>query len=109
MDENARATLTALSSVGDGSIVPLYADPTTHRLLVDTTGGSGLGKLTVTGTVNDSNISFVTSSAPTYMILNGLMYAAGDTAGGVVMWTAVGTAVTLAYPIGTGGSISAMG
>ena len=41
IDQNSRATLTALSSTGDGSIVTLYANPTTHRLLVDLAGGSG--------------------------------------------------------------------
>lgn len=39
IDGNSRATLTALSSLGDGSIVPLYADPTTHRLLTDSAAG----------------------------------------------------------------------
>jgi hypothetical protein len=41
IDQNSRATLTALSSTGDGSIVTLYANPTTHRLLVDLSSGSG--------------------------------------------------------------------
>lgn len=41
LDENSRPTLTALSSDGDGSIVDLWADPTTHALLVDATGGGG--------------------------------------------------------------------
>lgn len=41
IDSNGRQTLTALSSTGDGSIVTLYANPTTHRLLVDLAGGSG--------------------------------------------------------------------
>jgi len=33
-DENSVPTLLALSSAGDGTIVTLYADPTSHRLLV---------------------------------------------------------------------------
>lgn len=35
IDQNSKPTLTALSSANDGAIVPLWADPTTHRLLVD--------------------------------------------------------------------------
>lgn len=43
LDENSRQTLTAVSS-GDGStIVNVYADPNTHRLLVNSTGGGGGG------------------------------------------------------------------
>lgn len=44
-DENSRGTLTALSSTGDGTIVTLYANPSTHRLLVDSSasGGSSIG------------------------------------------------------------------
>ena len=47
IDQNSRATLTALSSVGDGSIVTLYANPVTHRLLVDYTGGGGVTSVSV--------------------------------------------------------------
>lgn len=42
MDGNSRQTLTALSSANDGAIVQLWADPTTHALLVDTTGVTGM-------------------------------------------------------------------
>ena len=41
LDQNSRPTLTALSSADDGTIVAVWADPTTHRLLVDLAGGSG--------------------------------------------------------------------
>src|ERR1700759_2079318 len=52
LDENSRPTLTALSNANDGTIVDLWADPTTHRLLVDSTGGSSslvVGTTTITG------------------------------------------------------------
>lgn len=82
---------------------------TGRTVTVDIAGGTGLTKLTVTGTIDDSNVTFTTSSVPVYMIINGSMYASGDTSGGIVMWTAVGTTVTLAFPVGSGGAISAMG
>ena len=41
IDQNGRQTLTALASDGSGEIVTLYANKTTHRLLVDLAGGSG--------------------------------------------------------------------
>lgn len=41
IDQNGRQTLTALSSSNDGTIVNLWADPTTHRLLVDLAESSG--------------------------------------------------------------------
>lgn len=50
LDQNSRPTLTALASDGSGTIVPLYADPVTHRLLTDTTGGGGSGTVTSVAT-----------------------------------------------------------
>lgn len=41
LDQNSRQTLTAMSSANDGTIVQLWADPTTHRLLVDSAVASG--------------------------------------------------------------------
>lgn len=41
IDQNSRPTLTALSNVDGTTIVDLYADPITHRLLVDLLAGSG--------------------------------------------------------------------
>lgn len=35
IDENGISALTALSSTGDGSIIELYADPATGKLLID--------------------------------------------------------------------------
>ncbi len=46
IDQNGRQTLLALSSSGDGSFVTLWADPVTHRLLVDSVGGGGGGTVT---------------------------------------------------------------
>lgn len=40
-DQNSVPTLLAYSSAADGTLVALWADPTTHRLLVDIPGGSG--------------------------------------------------------------------
>jgi hypothetical protein len=43
IDQNSRASLTALSNTGDGTIVTLYADPITHRLITDSApGASGI-------------------------------------------------------------------
>src|SRR3972149_4729385 len=41
LDQNSRQGLIAVSDVDGTTIVPLYADPTTHRLLVDLAGGAG--------------------------------------------------------------------
>jgi hypothetical protein len=42
LDQNSRPTLTALSSVDGVTIVNCWADPTTHRLLVDLPASSGI-------------------------------------------------------------------
>lgn len=53
LDENSRQTLTAVSNVDQETIVNVYADPVTHRLLVDV-GGTGTGVQSVTGLNTDN-------------------------------------------------------
>lgn len=51
IDENSRQTLTALSSLDGKTIVPLWCNPTTHRLLVDNANTSSnlvIGTTTIT-------------------------------------------------------------
>ncbi len=52
LDDNSRRTLSALSNANDGTVVNLWADPTTHRLLVD--NANTAASLTV-GTTTISN------------------------------------------------------
>lgn len=42
LDSNSRRTLSALSNADNTTIVNLWADPTTHRLLVDLPSGAGI-------------------------------------------------------------------
>ncbi len=63
IDQNGRATLIALSSAEDGSIVELYADPITHRLLVDLP--SGAGTVTSVSVVTANGISGTVATATT--------------------------------------------
>lgn len=50
-DQNSRGTLIALSSANDGSIVQLWADPTTHALLTTSASGSGITSINADSTV----------------------------------------------------------
>lgn len=49
-DHNHVTTLLATSSLGDGSVVTLYADPITHRLLVDNANATSITGLIMAGT-----------------------------------------------------------
>lgn len=71
---------------------------------VSTTGtGGGLGFLTATGAVNNTNTTFTFASAPTLVIVNGATYRNGH---GV---TISGTTATLDNPAGTGGDVYGLG
>jgi len=62
LDQNSRRTLSALSSVDNTTIVNCWADPTTHRLLVDLSGGNtytASDSIVLTG----SNFTLVNDSA----------------------------------------------
>jgi hypothetical protein len=63
--------------------------------------------LTTSDTIDDSNVSFTFTGTPSVVVINGQAYNAGATSGGVVMWTNVAAVVTLANPVGDGGSIFA--
>lgn len=70
--------------------------------LQGSSGGAGFTKLTATGTVNDANLIFSFTQAPTYLIINGAWY--DNTAGQPYTWTGT-TTVTLNNVVGTGGRI----
>lgn len=67
IDANSRQGLTAVSNADGSTIVRLWADPVTHRLLVDLAGGGGgTGTYyTVSGTVDGSNVTFTIPVAVT--------------------------------------------
>lgn len=91
IDQNSRQTLTALSSTDGVTIVPLWADPVTHRLLTDQATASGTVTSVATGTgltggpiTTTGTISLATSLQPmatlTGNALKFLRVNAGETA-----------------------------
>lgn len=99
-DVNDKPGLTAVSSSDGITILRLWANPSTHRLLVDASGSStSIVLLTATGTVDDSNTTFTFTSTPQIVVVNGMSYRNGH---GV---TIVTTTATLDSPAGTGGDV----
>lgn len=72
IDVNSRQSLIATSSSDNKTIVRLWADPITHRLLVDSSGGNTTGYQQPTGTVNGSNQIFVFTTAPDAVSVDGV-------------------------------------
>ncbi len=80
LDQNSRPTLTALSNVDGSTIVNVYADPTTHRLLVDIPVSSGtgvpnttpaaLGRIYIKTDTSKVYISTGTSSSADWTLVN---------------------------------------
>lgn len=74
-----------------------------NDITISATGGTGsLAIILVTGSINDSNTSFVAASAPQLVVINGAPYRNGR---GV---TISGTSITTEYPVGVGGDIYAL-
>ncbi len=64
-DENSVPTLIASSNVDGKTPVRVYADPVTHRLLVDAASGGGTGTwYPVSGTIDGSNVTFTIGVSP---------------------------------------------
>mgnify|MGYP001569726011 CR=1 FL=1 len=73
-DANYITTLLGVSNVDGTTPVVLWADPTTHRLLVSL---AGITVETPTGTVNASNVSFTVTAEPKWVVADGATYFAG--------------------------------
>ncbi len=91
-DGNDVPTLIASSNVDGFTPVRLYADPTTHRLLVDTTGSISI--LTPTGAVDGVNTIFVFTSAPSLIGVDQGRIMQKTSSDGSTNWTGT-TTVTL--------------
>lgn len=78
---------------------------TGRTVTVAVTPGGGFTVLPATGTIDDTNVTFTFTSVPTLININGSFYSSTSTVGGTLVWTNVGTTVTLAFPVGSGGSI----
>lgn len=63
---------------------------------------SGFVVVTTASAINDSNLVFIFTSAPTLICINGAFY---QQTGGAITWSVAGTTITLSAPVGTGGSI----
>ena len=76
-DNNMVTTLLAVSNADGISPVLLWADPTTHRLLVSlAAGGSYASAETPSGTINGVNATFTLANTPTD---NPLIVVSGQT------------------------------
>ncbi len=65
-DNNHTPSLMGVSNADGVSPVTIYADPVTHRLLIDSAGGGGTGTYyTVAGTIDGSNATFTIPIAVT--------------------------------------------
>lgn len=95
-DTNSVPTLLGVSNADGITPVVLWADPTTHRLLVSS---SGITLMVATGTVDNSNTAFTFASQPTLIVVNGASYRVGHG------WSWSVLTATLDAPVGTGGDI----
>ncbi len=71
-DENSVPTLIAVSNVDGFTPVRAYADPVTHRVLVDTGAAAGLQFETPVGTVDGNNVTFTVSNTPQMLFVDGM-------------------------------------
>lgn len=85
IDSNSRGSLTAVSNADGKTIVRLWADPITHRLLV-LLSGSPVMTLAATGTVNGLNATFTFTQLPTYIVSDHAWYAQTNS-NGTTNWT----------------------
>jgi len=95
-DGNDVSSLIAASSTDGTTPVKVYANPSTHRLLVSITGG-GVTELAMTGAVNGINASFTIASEPSYVVSDGLWYKALDN-NSVVQWSYLAGTITMTIP-----------
>lgn len=96
-DENNVPTLIACSLSDGFTPIRLYADPTSHRLLVSLGGVVTTGYQVPTGTVNGVNQTFVFTNAPNAIVVDGMTINATQS-DGTVNWTGTTTVVLSVAP-----------
>lgn len=64
--------------------------------------GAGLSPITISGVIDDSNVTFGSTTQPTMLNINGAFYLK---TGGAYTWSWAATVITLNQPVGAGGSI----
>lgn len=70
-DENRIATLLGTSNADGTTPITVYADPITHRLLVDASGaGSTVTMEVPSGTVDASNNVFTVTNTPIFVVVD---------------------------------------
>lgn len=97
-DENNVPTLIACSNVDGQTPVRIYADPTTHRLLVDVTGTTSVVAPT-SGSVNGVNTVFVFTTAPSAICVDQGRFMQKVSSDGTVNWTGTTTVTLSVAPI----------
>ena len=115
LDDNSRPALTAVSSADGSTVVRLYADPTSHRLLVQ--GASTAGSTTAQ-TAPNANIAQVTvgASDTTYVVHANVLctaYTSGNLNINVVYTDILGNVITVPvqghFTSGYGINVSGLG
>lgn len=99
-DNNGVTVMLGVSNADNTTPLPFTIDSATGRVLMSST--ASLTVLTITGTVDDSNLAFTAASEPTVLVINGGVY---KKTGGSITWTYSGGSITLSAPVGSGGSI----
>jgi hypothetical protein len=69
---------------------------------IASSGGGGLTEIVISGTIDDTNVTFTSLSEPSYLVINGVWY---KSTGGSTTWTYVAGTITLSSAVGTGGTI----
>ncbi len=96
-DGNSVPALLATSSADGVSLVDVWADPTTHRLLCTFPGGAAGYQQPTSGSVNGTNTTFVWATAPNVISVDGVskQKVSSD---GTVNWTGTTTTVLTIAP-----------
>lgn len=70
--------------------------------IINASGGTTLSIITVSGIIDDSNVTFTAATEPTLLNINGAFY---KKTGGSYTWSYAAGTITLNVAVGTGGSI----
>lgn len=101
IEHDGVAVVLAPSFINFKGAVDVLANGTGVDITI-TGGGGGFNTIAITGTINDSNVTFTAPSDPALLVINGAVYLK---TGGAITWSYSAGSITLSSPVGTGGSI----
>jgi hypothetical protein len=102
VDGTKKGNIASLNLIAGSGVTLTYSQAYGRNDVTISASSGSFAVVAVTGTIDDSNVTFTVATEPVLVVINGASYTS---TGGAITWTWVAGTLTLSSPVGTGGNI----